>query len=73
MEKTEYLQSQISPHFLFNTLNNLYGLSITKHERIPPLLLKLSEPLDMLSPGEHHLVIEDSDETYKVMLQLKMK
>jgi sensor histidine kinase YesM len=39
------LQSQLSPHFLFNTLNNLYGLSITNHERIPPLLLKLSELL----------------------------
>ena len=39
------LQSQLSPHFLFNTLNNLYGLSITRHEKIPPLLLKLSELL----------------------------
>lgn len=39
------LQSQLSPHFLFNTLNNLYGLSITQHERIPPLLLKLSDLL----------------------------
>lgn len=39
------LQSQLSPHFLFNTLNNIYGLSITDHEKIPPLLLKLSELL----------------------------
>lgn len=39
------LQSQLSPHFLFNTLNNLYGLSITDHQKIPPLLLKLSELL----------------------------
>lgn len=39
------LQSQISPHFLFNTLNNLYGISITNHQQIPPLLLKLSELL----------------------------
>jgi LytS/YehU family sensor histidine kinase len=39
------LQSQISPHFLFNTLNNMYGLSITQHEKLPPLLLKLSELL----------------------------
>jgi LytS/YehU family sensor histidine kinase len=39
------LQSQLSPHFLFNTLNNLYGLSLTDHEKIPPLLLKLSELL----------------------------
>ncbi len=39
------LQSQLSPHFLFNTLNNLYGLSITQHEKIPPLLLRLSDLL----------------------------
>jgi hypothetical protein len=39
------LQSQLSPHFLFNTLNNMYGLSITDHEKIPALLLKLSELL----------------------------
>jgi sensor histidine kinase YesM len=39
------LQSQLSPHFLFNVLNNLYGISIEEHERIPPLLLKLSDLL----------------------------
>jgi sensor histidine kinase YesM len=41
----DLLQSQLSPHFLFNTLNNLYGLSITQPDRIPPLLLKLSDLL----------------------------
>ncbi|HEY8397600.1 MAG TPA: histidine kinase [Flavihumibacter sp.] len=39
------LQAQLSPHFLFNTLNNLYGLSITRPEKLPPLLLKLSDLL----------------------------
>jgi sensor histidine kinase YesM len=39
------LQSQLSPHFLFNTLNNLYGIAITQHERVPALLLKLSDLL----------------------------
>lgn len=41
----QLLQSQLSPHFLFNTLNNLYGISITQHEKLPPLLLKLSDLL----------------------------
>jgi sensor histidine kinase YesM len=41
----QLLQSQISPHFLFNTLNNMYGLSITQQDKIPPLLLKLSDLL----------------------------
>ncbi|MES2794706.1 MAG: histidine kinase [Bacteroidota bacterium] len=41
----QLLQSQLSPHFLFNTLNNMYGLSLSQHEKIPLLLLKLSELL----------------------------
>jgi LytS/YehU family sensor histidine kinase len=41
----QLLQSQISPHFLFNTLNNLYGIALTEHQKIPPLLLKLSDLL----------------------------
>ena len=39
------LQSQLSPHFLFNTLNNLYGISISQPDKTPTLLLKLSELL----------------------------
>lgn len=41
----QLLRSQLSPHFLFNVLNNLYGLSITQHQKIPALLLKLSDLL----------------------------
>lgn len=41
----DLLVSQLSPHFLFNTLNNIYGLSITQHHRVPALLIKLSELL----------------------------
>jgi hypothetical protein len=45
--KSEFqlLQSQLGPHFLFNTLNNVYGLSISDHAKVPPLLLKLSDLL----------------------------
>lgn len=39
------LQSQLSPHFLFNTLNNLYGMSMTEADKVPSLLLRLSELL----------------------------
>jgi two-component system LytT family sensor kinase len=38
-----YLKSQLNPHFLFNTLNNLYGLALTEPERTPDVVLKLSE------------------------------
>jgi two-component system, LytTR family, sensor kinase len=40
------LKGQIHPHFLFNTLNNLYSLSLVKSDKAPDLLIRLA---DMLS------------------------
>ena len=40
-----FLKSQISPHFLFNTLNNIYSLSVEKSNKTPKVVLKLSELL----------------------------
>ncbi|WP_394748990.1 sensor histidine kinase [Spongiimicrobium salis] len=37
------LKSQISPHFFFNTLNNLYALSLEKSDKTSEVILKLSE------------------------------
>jgi sensor histidine kinase YesM len=39
------LKSQIAPHFLFNTLNNLYGLAVEKSDKLPDLMLRLSDLL----------------------------
>lgn len=38
-----FLRSQISPHFFFNTLNNIYSLSLEKSGKTPDVVLKLSE------------------------------
>lgn len=40
-----HLKAQLNPHFLFNTLNNLYGLSVAESKKLPDLMLKLSELL----------------------------
>ena len=40
------LRAQIHPHFLFNTLNNLYGLTLEKSDLAPELVLKFSDLLD---------------------------
>lgn len=37
------LKQQINPHFFFNTLNNLYALSLTKDKQTPEVILQLSE------------------------------
>lgn len=36
------LKGQINPHFLFNSLNNLYALSLDEDERVPDIILRLS-------------------------------
>lgn len=40
-----FLKAQINPHFLFNTLNNIYGLSLKKSPETSSSILKLSELL----------------------------
>lgn len=44
----KFLKSQIHPHFLFNTLNNLYALTLKKSDKAPETVLKLSELLDFM-------------------------
>ncbi|RFS22573.1 hypothetical protein DVR12_12285 [Chitinophaga silvatica] len=39
------LKAQIHPHFLFNTLNNLYALSLNKSDKSPGVVLELSQIL----------------------------
>lgn len=49
LEKTQlqtelrFLRSQISPHFLFNTLNNIYALTLDHSPKAPEIVLRLSE------------------------------
>ena len=37
------LKSQLNPHFLFNSLNNIYSLSLVNSPRTPEIILKLSD------------------------------
>ncbi|MBV6644834.1 MAG: histidine kinase [Cyclobacteriaceae bacterium] len=40
-----FLKSQINPHFLFNTLNNIYSLATAKSEKTEAAILLLSDML----------------------------
>lgn len=57
------LKTQLNAHFLFNTLNNLYGLAMQKSERAPQGILMLSEML-------HFVLYECSGETYPLYMEL---
>ncbi|HVS98227.1 MAG TPA: histidine kinase [Puia sp.] len=39
----KFLKSQIQPHFFFNTLNNIYSLTLKRSEQAPEVILKLSD------------------------------
>lgn len=41
----KFLKSQINPHFLFNSLNNLYALTLSKSDSAPEVVLRLSNIL----------------------------
>ena len=41
----KFLKSQINPHFLFNSLNNLYALTLMKSDKAPEVVLRLSSIL----------------------------
>lgn len=41
-----FLKAQMNPHFLFNTLNNIYSLASNGAEQTPEMIMKLSEILD---------------------------
>ena len=47
-QELNYLKTQIHPHFLFNTLNTMYGFALKKADQTPDMILKLSNLLDYL-------------------------
>ncbi|WP_026776761.1 sensor histidine kinase [Polaribacter sp. Hel_I_88] len=47
-QELQFLKMQIHPHFLFNTLNTLYGFALKKSDQAPEMILKLSSLLDYI-------------------------
>ena len=43
LSELRFLKSQLNPHFLFNTLNNVYSLCHLKDDKAAPMVMKLSE------------------------------
>ncbi|MFT4565704.1 MAG: two-component system LytT family sensor kinase [Saprospiraceae bacterium] len=47
-QELAYLKKQIHPHFLFNTLNSIYGHALKSSNETPGLIIKLSNLLDYI-------------------------
>ena len=60
-----FLKSQVHPHFLFNTLNNLYGLTLIKSDKTSDIVLKLSDLLD-------YMIYKSNDEFVPLVKELEI-
>lgn len=52
-----FLKAQISPHFLFNTLNNIYSLAVTKDDKAADAIMKLSNIMRYITDDAHELMV----------------
>jgi len=59
----DMLKTQINPHFLFNTLNNIYSLTSRKSDKAPEAVLRLSEIM-------RYLLYESSTDTVPLSREL---
>jgi two-component system LytT family sensor kinase len=55
-----FLKAQINPHFLFNTLNNIYALSVTDSEHTSESIMKLSNIMRYVTDevGEDYVLLQ---------------
>ncbi|HYK76606.1 MAG TPA: sensor histidine kinase [Daejeonella sp.] len=73
-----FLKTQINPHFLFNTLNNIYSLAYQHSAKTPEAILKLSEIMRyMLYESNEHLIDLSKEirnlENYIALQKLRFK
>jgi uncharacterized protein YlzI (FlbEa/FlbD family) len=63
--EVSYLKAQINPHFLFNTLNSLYALTIEKSDAAPDAVIKLSNMMRyVVSEGTNDFVSLEHEINY---------
>jgi LytS/YehU family sensor histidine kinase len=58
----KFLRNQTNPHFLFNTLNNIYGLARKKSDEVPEVVMKLSKLLRFMLYETRNPTIKIGDE-----------
>lgn len=69
----QFLKSQINPHFLFNTLNNIYGLARKKDDNTAEVVMKLSKLLRFMlyETAQQSINIADELKVVKDYIELE--
>ncbi|MGK0365197.1 MAG: two-component system LytT family sensor kinase [Saprospiraceae bacterium] len=70
----KFLKTQLSPHFIFNTLNNIYSLVKQGHENAAPMLAKLSAILRyvLYDSSRKKVFLEKEINTIKEYIELQL-
>ncbi|MHA4807783.1 sensor histidine kinase [Flavitalea flava] len=63
--ESQFLKAQVHPHFLFNTLNNIYSFSLNKSSKAGELLAQLSDLM-------HYMIYDCEDNLMSLKRELKM-
>lgn len=68
-----FLKAQINPHFLFNTLNNIYTLAVTKNEHTADSIMKLSNIMRYVTDeaSEHFVSLESEVDCVRDYIDLQ--
>lgn len=68
-----FLKAQINPHFLFNTLNNIYALSLKKSDDAPKAIMKLSNLMRQLTndTAVDYVPFEDEERFIRDYIELQ--
>ncbi len=71
----EQLKNQLQPHFLFNTLNTLYGAALQKADHTPEMIMELSSMLDfgLYHASKAQVPLQDDLSHIKRYLSLEKK
>ncbi len=78
----KFLKNQINPHFLFNTLNNIYCLARKKSDQTPDVVMKLSKLLrfmlyesgkEWITIAEEIRILEDYVELERIRYNNRLK
>lgn len=69
----KFLKAQINPHFLFNTLNNLYSFVQNQSPKAPKMIIHLSEILDyvLYRSQKDKVALKEEVETIKNFIKLE--
>lgn len=59
----KFLKAQVNPHFLFNSLNNLYSMAVTNTSGTAPMILKLSEMM-------RYMLYESNEERVQLVKEI---